>query len=412
MANGESLTIANALLKNVYSEGVNDQINSETIALNGIQASASSISTVGGAGVVFSVHFGRNHGIGARNELELIPAAGQQQYARGTTGLKNLYGTIQVTGQVMNQAAQDYQSFVNVVNDEVARLKTDLAVDQNRQVYGNATGTLATTTATTSGFTLTFDEVKYVQVGARVDLLQFSTIANPTPTPRNPSAGVFLTVTAVTPTAGISGPGTITFDQTMPTITAGDVLVRSGGTVNSWKKELNGFGNIISNTGVLHGIDPATYPQWVSTVSTGAGTLTELKLNAVVQAIRGNGAKPSRILTTPGVYNAYWSALQSLRQYVNKTDLFGGVGGLAFSTAYGDIPLVTDFACPSGVAWFPSDDQLQINTNVGWEWIDEQGTMWQKLVQQDGFVAEMRNYSEITTRRRNAHGKLSGITEV
>jgi len=64
------------------------------------------------------------------------------------------------------------------------------------------------------------------------------------------------------------------------------------------------------------------------------------------------------------------------------------------------------------VAWFPNDKELALNTNVGWEWIDEQGATWQKMPGVDGFIAEMRNYSELTTYRRNAHGKLSGITEV
>lgn len=406
MANGQDLTIANALLKDIYSDGINEQINQETPALTQIKSTASNISTVGGSGIVFSAHFGRNHGIGARAEMERIPDAGQQQYARGTTGLKNLYGTIQVTGQVMNQAKADYQSFVNVVNDEVTRVKQDLAKDQNRQVYGDGTGTLATTTATTSGLTLTFDSVRWVSLGARVDLLQFSTLGNATPTRRNPTANTFLTVVGVDKVNN-----TITFDQSVATVTVGDILVRSGGTVNSYKKEWTGLNKLISTTD-LFGISVTDFPDWKSIVKTAAGTLTELKWNQVVQDIRENGSKPTRILTTPGVYNSYWNALQSMRTYVNKTDLEGGVGSLAFSTAYGNIPIMTDFDCPAGYAFFPNESEIQINTNVGWEWIDEQGSMWQKIPNYDGFVAEMRNYSELTTKRRNAHGKMSGITEV
>lgn len=408
MANGQDLTIANALLKNIYSDKINEQINNETPALGQIKSSATGISTVGGAGVRFSAHFGRNHGIGARGENERLPDAGQQSYAVGNTGLKSLYGTIGVTGQVMNQAKADYQSFVNVVNDEVTRLKTDLAKDQNRQVYGDGTGTLATTTATTAGATLTFDSVRWVSVGARVDLLQFATLGNAVPTPRNPTAGTYLTVISVNKAAN-----TVTFDQSIVTPAIGDVLVRSGGTVNSWKKEWSGFGALIG-TGDLFGISTTTYPGWKSVVKTGAGTLTELKLNAVVQDIREEGSKPTRLLTTPGVYNAYWAALQSMRTYVNKmSNLDGGVGdSLAFNTPYGNIPILTDFDAPTGTAWFPNENEIQINTNVGWEWIDEQGSMWQKVPGYDRFVAEMRNYSELTTKRRNAHGKLSGITEV
>jgi hypothetical protein len=102
-----------------------------------------------------------------------------------------------------------------------------------------------------------------------------------------------------------------------------------------------------------------------------------------------------------------------MRQFVNKPDMNGGVsGGLSFTTPYGDIPMMTDFDAPAGVAWFPNDKELALNTNVGWEWIDEQGATWQKIPGYDGFIAEMRNYSELTTYRRNAHGKLYGIAEV
>lgn len=408
MANGQDLTIANALLKNIYSSKLNEQINSETPALGMIQSSAAGISTVGGAGVRFAAHFGRNHGIGARGENERLPDAGQQTYAIGNTGLKSLYGTIGVTGQIMNQAKADYQTFVSVVNDEVTRIKTDLAKDQNRQVYGDGTGTLAVVKTTgTASATIVFDDIRWVSVGARVDLLQGTTLGAATPTVRNPVANTYLTVISVD-----KATGSITFDQTVATFTAGDVIVRSGGSINSWKKEWTGFGALIG-TGDLFGISTTTYPDWKSVVHTGTGALTELKMNAVVQDIREKGSKPTRVLTTPGVYNAYWNALQSMRHYVNKTALEGGVGaGLAFDTPYGSIPLLTDFDCPLGTAWFPNEKEIQINTNVGWEWIDEQGSMWQKVAGYDRFVAEMRNYSELTTKRRNAHGKLTGITEV
>lgn len=407
MATGQNLTIANALLKDIYSKGVTEQINSETPALGNIKSTATNISNVGGAGVNFTVHMGRNQGIGARGEGERLPDAGQQTYARGTTDLKSLYGTIQATGQVMNQAKTDPQAFADVLGEEVTRLRTDLAKDQNRMMYRDGTGTLAAATAgDTTSFVVTVDNITWLEVGMRVDLLQASTLGNPVPTRRNPTADTFLTITAIDKATKV-----VTFDQEVATITSGDVIVRSGGPVNSWNKEWNGFGNIVSATGDLHGISATTYSQWQSVVHTSVGTLTELKMNAVVQDIRENGSKPTRVLTTPGCYNAYWNALQSMRQYVNKTDLEGGLGSLAFSTPYGNVPMLTDFDAKPGEMLFLNESHIFINTNVGWEWIDEQGDMWQKVAGYDVFVAEMRNYSQITTNRRNAHGKMTGVTE-
>lgn len=413
MADGVSLAIGTAILKQIYSDGVNEQINNETPALSNIKSTGKNITNVGGAGVAFVAHFGRNHGIGARNELEQLPAAGQQVYARGTTGLKSLYGAIQCTGQVMYQAKSNPQSFVDYVGEEMSRIKSDLAKDQNRQVYGDGTGTLAKVTVAGTALTvIDVDDLTYISIGMRIDILNQSTLNNAVPTPRNTN---YLTVTAINAPAS-----EITVDAAVGTLTVNDVLVRSsrtaaGGT-NSWKKEWTGFKAIINNTGTLYGIDPTVHPDWASTVLTTAsnvGVLTELDLDNVVQNVRRKGSKPTRIITTPGVYRAYWNALEGMRQFVNKPDMNGGVsGGLSFTTPYGDIPMMTDFDAPKGIAWFPNDKELALNTNVGWEWIDEQGATWQKIPGYDGFIAEMRNYSELTTYRRNAHGKLYGIAEV
>lgn len=413
MPDGISLAIGTAILKEIYSDGVNEQINNETPALANIKSTAKNITNVGGAGVAFVAHFGRNHGIGARNELEQLPAAGQQVYARGTTGLKSLYGAIQCTGQTMYQAKTNPQSFVDYVGEEMTRLKTDLAKDQNRQVYGDGTGTLAkVATADTTTTVIEVDDLTYLSIGMRIDVLQESTLGNAVPTARNTN---YLIITAID-----ESNNEITVDASVAAVGVDDVLVRSsrttaGGT-NSWKKEWTGFAAIISDTGTLFGIDPTVYQDWASVVLTpvsNQGALTELDLDNVVQNVRRKGSRPTRIITTPGVYRAYWAALEGMRQFVNKPDMNGGVsGGLSFTTPYGDIPMMTDFDCPSGVAWFPNDKELALNTNVGWEWIDEQGATWQKIPGIDGFIAEMRNYSELTTYRRNAHGKLEGIAEV
>jgi hypothetical protein len=413
MADGVSLAIGTAILKDIYSDGVNEQINNETPALSNIKSTAKNITNVGGAGVAFVAHFGRNHGIGARNELEQLPAAGQQVYARGTTGLKSLYGAIQCTGQVMYQAKTNPQSFVDYVGEEMTRLKSDLAKDQNRQVYGDGTGTLAKVTAADTTTTVVeVDDLTYLSIGMRIDILDESTLGNAVPTAQNTN---YVIITGIDETNL-----EITVDTSVAAVAIDDVLVRSsrtsaGGT-NSWKKEWTGFKAIISDTGTLYNIDPTVHPDWAATVLTTAsnqGVLTELDLDNVVQNVRRKGSKPTRIITTPGVYRAYWNALEGLRQFVNKPDMNGGVsGGLSFTTPYGDIPMMTDFDAPAGVAWFPNDKELALNTNVGWEWIDEQGATWQKIPSYDGFIAEMRNYSELTTYRRNAHGKLEGIAEV
>ena len=122
MAEGQNLAIANVILKDVYGD-INEQINNATPALDGIKSTARNITQVGGLGVKFVAHVGRNTGIGARGEDEDLPEAGNQQYVDGQTGLKSFYGSVRLTGQVMAQASQNYQTFADVTSEEIERIR-------------------------------------------------------------------------------------------------------------------------------------------------------------------------------------------------------------------------------------------------------------------------------------------------
>lgn len=411
MSEGQNLAIANVILKDVYGD-INEQINNATPALDGIKSTARNITQVGGLGVKFVAHVGRNTGIGARGEDEDLPEAGNQQYVDGQTGLKSFYGSVRLTGQVMAQASQNYQTFADVTAEEIERIRDDIAKDQNRQIFGDGTGTLASLTAAASASaTLTVDNVKYVHIGMRVDVVDISaTGSSSTATILN--AGGYATVTGINKATKV-----ITLDKYV-TAAVGDALVRSNSTatatVNNWKKEWTGFGAIISATGALHGIDPATTPAWAAhtkDISVGgvAQQITEEDMIGMVTDIAEDGDKPDVIWTDHGSWNGYWKALEENRRYVNKVDLQGGNRSLGFATEFGDLPFKADFDAPEGKMWFVNSKKVNLNTNRGWEWIDEDGSKWKQVPRRDAFIAYLRNYSEVSTYRRNTHGVISGI---
>ena len=413
MSEGQNLAIANVILKDVYGD-INDQINNATPALDGIKSSARNITQVGGLGVKFVAHVGRNTGIGARGEDEDLPEAGNQQYVDGQTGLKSFYGSVRLTGQVMAQASQNYQTFADVTSEEIERIRDDIAKDQNRQIFGDGTGTLAKvkTANSSAAATLALDSVKYLHVGMRVDVLLAASLGNATPTPAH-TAG-YVTITAINKTTKV-----VTFDRNLASsVTVGSAVVRSNSTsstqVNNWKKEWSGFGALISATSALHGIDPATTPAWAAhtsdiSVSGVAQQITEEDMIAMVTEIAEDGDKPDVIWTDHGSWNGYWKALQDRRRYVNKVDLEGGNRGLGFATEFGDLPFKADFDAPEGKMWFVNQKKINLNTNRGWEWIDEDGSKWKQVPRRDAFIAYLRSYSELSTYRRNTHGVISGI---
>ena len=413
MSEGQNLAIANVILKDVYGD-INEQINNATPALDGIKSTARNITQVGGLGVKFVAHVGRNTGIGARSEDEDLPEAGNQQYVDGQTGLKSFYGSVRLTGQVMAQASQNYQTFADVTAEEIERIRDDIAKDQNRQVFGDGTGTLAkvATANTQAAATLVVDDVKYLHTGMRVDILLAASLSDAVPTPAH-TAG-YVTITGIN-----KATKTLTFDRNLATsVTVGSAIVRSNSTgsaqVNNWKKEWTGFGAIISDSGALHGIDPATTPAWAAhtrdiSVNGVAQQITEEDMIGMVTDIAEDGDKPDVIWTDHGSWNGYWKALEEKRRYVNKVDLNGGNRGLGFATEFGDLPFRADFDAPQGKMWFVNSKKVNMNTNRGWEWIDEDGSKWKQVPRRDAFIAYLRNYSEISTYRRNTHGVISGI---
>jgi hypothetical protein len=402
MAGQGILTFASEALKLVYGD-LHMQLRDKTPALDFIKASSSNI-TRNGKEVVFDTHIGRNQGIGARDVREKLPTAGAQKYKQAHLYLKNLYGSIEVDGQLFEQAAEDYQAFINVVDNEIKGLRRDLAVDMNRQIYGDGSGTIAVVADTaTASATVEFDSVHWVDYGMIVDVLDAS----------NSFAQLNNEIEVVSIDTAAN---TVTFD-TAVTVAAGDIIVRASNTTNSRNKELTGLAKIVSASGVLHEIDPDDVPVWASTeVTLGSsgtpGTLTELDLISLVQKVDKQGGDVDVFLASPGVYNAYWNLLQSFRQFTNTAALTGGQRSFNFEALGKPIRFVSDYAAPKGTLYALSSKELVMNQKKDWSWMDRDGSMWSRVADTDAYEARYYLYADLGTYRRNAHAKLSNIAEL
>ena len=405
MAGQSILTFASEAIKLVYGD-LHEQLRDKNPALQLIEASSANI-TRNGKEVIFDTHIGRNQGIGARGVREKLPVAGAQKYKQAHLYLTNLYGSIEVDGQLFEQASEDYQSFINVVDNEIKGLRKDLANDLNRQVYGDGSGKLAVVTAK-AGQTLTVDTDHFLQVGMTID------VADPvTGVKQQEGAASSIEIVSINETTNV-----ITVTGTLGnSISAGDILVRSSNGVNSFGKEWTGLGAIVKATGSLHDIDPASYPVWAATevalgtpgVST--GTLTELALINLVQKVDKQGGDVDVMLASPGVFNAYWDLLQGLRQFTNGATLEGGQRAFSFDAVGKPIKFVSDYAAPPNTLYALSSKEIVVNRKKDWSWMDRDGSMWSRVADTDAYEARYYQYSQIGTYRRNAHAVLSNITE-
>lgn len=396
-----TLTTVSAILKEVYEPKIRKQLEDTTVALARIEKSTEGVTNeVGGRYVTFPIKTRRNAGIGARNEGEALPTPGQQGYAAARVGLKYLYGGIQLTGQTIELADSNFQAFTSALDAEVDGLEEDLAKDQNRQVYGDGTGRVATVTADGAN-TVTVSDTMYLQLGEMVDIIDGTTLANPTPTVKASNRQI----TAINTTTGV-----VTYDGADVAAVANDILVRTGNVNREW----TGFQKIVNSSGTLYNVDPTVEPVWVAAVDANGGVnraLSEGLMIAMVDQIRTKGSAPTAIYSNLGVRRAYFNLLTQQRQFTNTKEFNGGFTGLTFTTDKGEIPLVADVDCPKNTLYFINEKELKLYREKDWSFMDRDGSKWQRVIGFDAYAATMYQYSELGTHRRNAHGVIKDITE-
>jgi hypothetical protein len=395
------------ILKEVYEDGgINDQLQSEVVALKRIQSSGEGITEdVGGKYVRFPIRTQRNQGIGARNENEALPIPRTQSYASAQVKLKYLYGSMELTGQTFELANSNPQAFAGVLDQEVSGLKEGLQKDLSRQVYGSTKGVVATATAigTTTTFVLTDAAAQYLEVGMFVDIF----------TNADAVRVADVTITNITSAAGTT---TVTFSPASGGATAvGDYITRD----NSVAKEISGLDSIIQTTGVLYNVDPAVTPVWTANVDSNSGVnraLSEgLMINMVDSIRKRGGGQPTVIFAGLGVRRAYFNLLVQQRRMTNTQDFTGGFRGLAFTTDNGEIPLVTDLDAKPNTMYFLNEKELKVYQAGDWSFLDRDGSKWQRVITSagtfDAYDATLFKYMELGTHRRNAHGRINDLTE-
>jgi len=407
-----TMVTVDGILKEVYEESLQDQLQSDVISLRRIERSSEGVThEVGGKYVTFPIRTRRNHGIGARGESEALPPARVSAYVPARVKLKYLYGSLELTGQVFELADKNFQAFSSALDQEIQGLRQGLAKDNNRQVYGTPKGVVATAASgSTSTFVTAAGGGQYLEEGMLLD--HFSSA--------DASKNTNIVVTrVVTDAAGVTtatvGNDDLTNTVLTTAVAAGDYVTRD----NSKDKEITGLTSIVAATGNLYNIDPATVSVWASTVNSNAGTARPLSEGLMIKMnddIRSKGGgTPTVIFTTMGVRRSYFNLLVQQRRTSNTQKFTGGFEGLAFTTDAGDIPMVSDWDCPPNRMFFLNEKEIKLYEAGDWSFMDRDGSRWQRVITAagtfDAYAATLYKYAEIGTHRRNAHGLLSDITE-
>lgn len=399
-----TMTTLDAILKEVYEGRIEDQVNQENVARSRIERTNDGVvSTVGGKYVDFPIHVTRNTGVGWRRELELLPAAGNQGYAAVHVPLQYGYARTRITGQVMELADSSPQAFASGLDEEMTRVKDDIAKDENRITYGDSSGLLASVTADGAN-TVTVDNIQWLEVGMRIDILTRSNGA---------TVALARDITAINETTNV-----VTYNGADVAATTNEGIYREGNYVGGTKREPSGFGNIISDTLVLHGVDPAVQTKWKAVIRNnpaGAGTLRALSEGIMIELVDAvrvkSGQRPTAAFTSFGVRRAYFNLLTQQRRYTDTKEYAGGFQGLPFNYGAKEIPIVEDPDAPPNKMRFVNEDKIKIFRSGPWKWADKDGTVLKWVHDFDAWEGLMKSYYEFGTTQRNAHGSLNDIIE-
>lgn len=401
-----TMTTVDNILKEVYEGQLRDQLQSDTITLKRVEKSSEGVThEVGGKYVTFPIRTKRNHGIGARGEMEALPIARRQSYSSARVSLKYLYGSLELSGQTFELADKNFQAFASALDEEMKGLRESLSKDLNRQVYGTTAGKLATATAagTTTTFVVLNANAQYLEEGMFVDIFTSADavrVADAEIT--GISVGATNTTVTFTPAAGVAS-------------ASGDYITRD----NSKDKEITGLQQIVAATGSVYNIDPSSVPIWKSVVNDNSGTPRALSEGLMIKLVddvrKKGGGNPSVLFSNEGVRRSYFNLLVQQRRYSNTKEFEGGFNGLAFTTDAGEVPMVADWDCQPGRIYAVNEKELKVYQAGDWSFMNRDGSHWQRVITSagafDAYSCTLFKYMELGTHRRNAHGLLSDLIE-
>jgi hypothetical protein len=396
------LAAAADALKEFYLPVVREQLTQNNEYLAQISTNSESVE---GLETVLSLHVGRNEGVGARLDGELLPTAGQQGYKKERVGLTRQYGQIQVSGPTIAAAASDRGGWIRAIESETKGVVMDEKRDEERQLLGTSNGVIATCGASgpsdVVATSATKTQLRHLRVGMAIDI---GTVASPTSIASN------RTIEAVNLSTGA-----ITISGADVTVTSAAFIFRTGngGAVGgAGKREYTGLQTIVDSAGSLFDVDPATYPVWSSYEDAAAGAaLSDTLIEELIDEVDINSpaGPPNYGIADHGQVRKLAASLKSQKRFTNTVDLKGGFKGLEVSTASGSLAVSGLRDCPVETFFGLNTEHRELHEASGWDFLDLDGAVLARVAGYDAYGATLFHYSEHVTDVRSAHGKITGL---
>jgi len=399
------LSAAANVMKDFYLPRLRYQLN-DKLSPTFSQLEQSSQNVVG-TQVIGSAHTGRNPSSASIPEYGDLPTIGRQGYEKFTSDLAYHYGRVGFTGQTMRRAVADAGAFVNATSQEMERLIIDLKQMLNRQIFNDKEGYVIKASGDDTAGVIpvagaTRENWLSIVVGMEVDI-------GPATDAKTKADGTVIT-------AYDRAAETVTVSpQPGSALDANDYIRIHDSYDDTADRtvESTGLREIVSTGDSLFGINGATVNLWNSYVDDNSGTNREPTEDLFIEAIDeisiDSGMVPNLAVAPHAVCRRYASTLQSQKRFVDNLVLKGGYSALPISSGEGEIGLVSDRYCTGNTAFLINTANLTWNKAADWEWMDEDGSVLTRITDKDAYEATMFSYCELTTDRRNVHGRINDL---
>lgn len=361
---------------------------------------------------VIALEVGREYGIGARLEGDVIPAAHSVAPKQVHVKVKRTLGRYRMTQAEIKAMETNVGAFIQAQPRRVKNLKDSATRDYARQTWGDGSGRIAqcgtTSNSTTVQLAATTAEQQLLNLaeGMQVDI---GTNANPQLVAADRRV---ISVDFDNATIEISGTGVTT--------TGSNFVYRQGaggdpGT--DTQRELTGVANIVDDTAICETIDPADVWNWAALVFGNGSTLRPLSESTLESGVMRHeartGAMVNELRAGLGTYRGMVNLLKGRQREVNKLALNGGHTAVDYTFGGHNLPLSYDRDADSldqNSVWGFQWDSMKVYVQQDWGWEDLDGQILRLAT--DGthaFEAIFYTFRELGVTERNKNFRFDDV---
>lgn len=385
------LTNISNILKKVIAPAIQQVLPKETIWYDMLKTN-SGVTPLANNNFYLSIRSGRHSGIAAIGEGATLPI-GKPAYSQATISAKWMFGTFEITDQVIEAASSSAGSLVNYMMEQTGALKQDFARELNRMFWGAGDEKVALVAAGDAGS------------GTTLTLAPVLSINTDIPATKYLAAGMKIDVNGDTATiASVDSDTQVTLAATI-TRSAGEAVKKTDGDGTVADEPMGADGLIVSS-GTVQNI--AVNNWWkAAQVESTSEALSEAKMVAAYMKAKEYG-DPRMVFMNQTLYKKYGTLLTSLKQTANlKEVLSGGWKGLDFMG--GNASVVLDYDVPDGKVFFIDPDSMTIAQLTPISFIDRgEGVL--RRVDYASWQGVLRWYGNLCMKNMAANAKLTAKT--